>query len=55
MLLIDLARGGQSRISEDDYIENAPELVAEVASSSVSIDLTTPSCTYTDAMVCANT
>ena len=41
VLLIDPARGGQTRISEDDYIENAPELVAEVASSSVSIDLTT--------------
>ena len=41
VLLIDPARGGQARISEDDYIENAPELVAEVASSSVSIDLTT--------------
>ena len=31
--------GGQARISEDDYIEGAPELVAEVASSSVSYDL----------------
>jgi len=41
VLLIDPARGGQARISEDDYIEDAPELVAEVASSSVSIDLTT--------------
>ena len=41
VLLIDPARGGQARISEDDYIENAPELVAEVASSSVSIDLST--------------
>ena len=41
VLLIDPARGGQARISEDDYIENAPELVVEVASSSVSIDLTT--------------
>src|SRR5262245_7458438 len=41
VLLIDPARGGQARISADDYIENAPELVAEVASSSVSIDLTT--------------
>jgi Uma2 family endonuclease len=40
VLLIDPARGGQARISQDDYIENAPELVAEVASSSVSIDLT---------------
>lgn len=37
--LIDPARGGQARISEDDYIEGAPELVAEVASSSVSYDL----------------
>src|SRR5215470_7384700 len=41
VLLIDPARGGQAHISADDYIENAPELVAEVASSSVSIDLTT--------------
>lgn len=39
-LLIDPARGGQARISEDDFIENAPELVAEVAASSVSYDLT---------------
>jgi Uma2 family endonuclease len=31
--------GGQARISEDDYIEGAPELVAEVATSSVSYDL----------------
>ena len=30
---------GQARISEDDYIEGAPELVAEVASSSASYDL----------------
>jgi len=40
-LLIDPTRGGQARISADDYIEDAPELVAEVALSSVSIDLTT--------------
>jgi Uma2 family endonuclease len=31
--------GGQARISDDDYIEGAPELVAEVASSSASYDL----------------
>jgi Uma2 family endonuclease len=31
--------GGQARISEDDYLEGAPELVAEVAASSVSFDL----------------
>jgi Uma2 family endonuclease len=32
-------RGGHARLSEDDYIEGAPELVAEVASTSVSYDL----------------
>ena len=31
--------GGRVRISEDGYIEGAPELVAEVATSSVSYDL----------------
>jgi Uma2 family endonuclease len=39
LLLIDPARGGQARFSPDDYIEGSPELVAEVASSSVSYDL----------------
>jgi Uma2 family endonuclease len=39
VLLIDPKCGGQSRIDEDDYIEGAPELVAEVAASSASIDL----------------
>ncbi len=38
-LIILPDRGGQSRISEDDYIEGAPELVAEVAASSASFDL----------------
>src|SRR5215831_14451188 len=38
-LFIDPACGGQTRLSSDDYIEGAPELVAEVASSSVSYDL----------------
>lgn len=38
-LILDAACGGQSRISDDDYIEGAPEFVAEVASSSVSYDL----------------
>jgi Uma2 family endonuclease len=32
-------RGGQSRTSEDGYVEGAPELIAEVAASSASIDL----------------
>jgi len=41
VLLIDSASGGQSRLSADDFIEGAPELVAEVASSSVSYDLHT--------------
>ena len=31
--------GGQVRISDDDYIEGAPETVGEIAASSVSIDL----------------
>jgi Uma2 family endonuclease len=39
-LFIDPALGGQARISDDDYLEDAPELVAEVAASSVSYDLT---------------
>jgi Uma2 family endonuclease len=41
MLFIEPARGGQVTISDDDYIEGAPELVAEVASSSESFDLHT--------------
>jgi Uma2 family endonuclease len=39
LLFIDPARGGQARIDDDDYIAGAPELAAEVASSSVSYDL----------------
>jgi Uma2 family endonuclease len=42
VLLIILPEcGGQARISADDYVEQAPELVGEVAASSVSIDLNT--------------
>ena len=41
MLYIVPELGGQVRISPDDYIEGASELVAEVASSSVSYDLNT--------------
>jgi Uma2 family endonuclease len=37
LLMID--HGGQAVISEDDYIEGAPELIVEVAASSASIDL----------------
>ncbi len=39
LLMIDPERGGQARISDDDYIEGAPELVVEVGSSTVGIDL----------------
>jgi Uma2 family endonuclease len=39
LLFIDPARGGQAKISTDDYVTGAPDLVAEVASSSVSYDL----------------
>lgn len=39
VLLIDEKLGGQARISDDDYIEGAPELVAEVAASSAANDL----------------
>ena len=41
MLFIAPELGGQVRISPDDYVEAAPELVAEVASSSASYDLNT--------------
>lgn len=39
LLRIDEAYGGQSRISDDDYVEGAPELIVEIASSSASYDL----------------
>ncbi|MBD2463702.1 Uma2 family endonuclease [Oscillatoria sp. FACHB-1407] len=39
VLLISPESGGRSTLSEDGYLEGAPELVAEVAASSVSIDL----------------
>jgi Uma2 family endonuclease len=38
-LMIDRARGGQAKIDEDGYVAGAPELIAEVAASSVSYDL----------------
>ncbi|MBD2081519.1 Uma2 family endonuclease [Leptolyngbya sp. FACHB-17] len=34
-----IVRGGTTRVSEDGYIEGAPELVAEIATSSAAIDL----------------
>jgi Uma2 family endonuclease len=38
-ILLRLEQGGRSRISEDGYVEGAPELVVEVAASSASYDL----------------
>ena len=38
-LLVDPEAGGQARVGEDDYVEGAPELVAEIAASSASYDL----------------
>ena len=39
LLRIEPDVGGNSSISEDDYIEGAPELIVEVAASSASYDL----------------
>lgn len=38
-LRIDEAHGGKSRVTPDDYLEGAPELVVEIASSTASYDL----------------
>jgi Uma2 family endonuclease len=38
-LIIEPEHGGRVVISEDDYVEGAPDLAAEVAASSVSYDL----------------
>lgn len=39
LLRIEPEVGGNSRIGDDDYIEGAPELIAEIAASSASYDL----------------
>ncbi|MBE9128221.1 MULTISPECIES: Uma2 family endonuclease [unclassified Coleofasciculus] len=39
LLRIEPEVGGNSRITEDDYIEGAPELIVEIAASSASYDL----------------
>jgi Uma2 family endonuclease len=39
LLIIEPSRGGQVVISEDDFVEGPPELVAEASSSKVSYDL----------------
>jgi len=38
-LIKPLAKGGQARTSDDDYIEGAPELVVDIVGSSQSYDL----------------
>lgn len=37
--LLRIESGGQSVVSDDDYIEGAPELIVEIAASSASYDL----------------
>ena len=39
LMFVEPDAGGAVRISQDGYLEGAPELVAEVAASSVSLDL----------------
>lgn len=39
LLRLEEACGGQSCISQDDYVEGAPELIVEIAASSASYDL----------------
>ena len=39
LLRLDESLGGHSRISDDGYVEGAPELIAEVAASSAAYDL----------------
>jgi Uma2 family endonuclease len=41
LLRIEPTVGGQTRISDDDYLEGPPELIVEVAASSAAIDLHT--------------
>jgi Uma2 family endonuclease len=38
-VLLRITNGGQSRVDEEGFLDGAPELVAEVASSSVAYDL----------------
>ena len=39
LLRLEPELGGRSRVTEDDFIEGAPELIVEIAASSVSYDL----------------
>jgi Uma2 family endonuclease len=40
-MIIQPSYGGQVQLTPDDYVEGAPELVAEIAASSVALDLKT--------------
>lgn len=39
LLRLDAAMGGRSRVTDDDYIEGAPDLVVEIAASSAAYDM----------------
>jgi Uma2 family endonuclease len=39
MLLVESGESGQRRLGKDGYVEGAPDLVAEISGSSVSIDM----------------
>ena len=39
LLRIEPEAGGRSRLSDDDYVEDAPELIVEIAGSSAAYDL----------------
>ncbi len=39
LLRLEPDAGGRSRLSEDDYVEGAPELIVEIAASSATYDL----------------
>src|SRR5689334_16684531 len=41
LLFIDPEKGGQARISADDYLEKGPEWLGEIAASSASYDMHT--------------
>ena len=39
ILIVDPDKGGQTRISQDDYVEGAPELCIEIAASTAAYDM----------------
>jgi Uma2 family endonuclease len=39
ILILDETAGGRARLTQDEYLEGSPELIVEIAASSVSIDL----------------